>query len=185
MPPRPANTYSPYRIGIRFVFQRPACITEAKSIFSASRSCVAPTRIECPLTCATLSAGILIHAATRLNAWAIASTLSRSPILPLPSASVVAVPRPITRLNAAPSLISAACFHPDGIFNAFRVLWAAPFVHSFAFRRCKIAVLSFHRLILWTSTFSLHVGHTGSCRSRQDLETWRPIPQRTQYIGNC
>src|SRR5450631_1793307 len=35
IPPRPACTSSPYRIGITVVFHRPACITEARSIFSA------------------------------------------------------------------------------------------------------------------------------------------------------
>ena len=40
---------------MRLVFPRPACITYARSIFSANRSCVAPTRIECPLTCAISS----------------------------------------------------------------------------------------------------------------------------------
>jgi hypothetical protein len=45
-------------------------------MFSANRSCVAPTRIECPLTCATSPAGILIHFATRLNACAIVDAQS-------------------------------------------------------------------------------------------------------------
>ena len=60
--------------------------------------------IEFPLTCTTSSGGI----ATRLNACAIASTLRRSAIRPRPAGTSCAVPRPITRLNTAPSVISAA-----------------------------------------------------------------------------
>ena len=46
IPPRTANTCSPYLMGMRFVFHRPACMTDAKSMFSANRSCVTPTQIE-------------------------------------------------------------------------------------------------------------------------------------------
>ena len=56
---------------------------------------VAPTRIECPLTWRISSSVIPTNSATRLNVWAIASTLSRGPILP----------RPISRRNTTPELI--------------------------------------------------------------------------------
>jgi hypothetical protein len=36
-------------------------------IFNASKSCVAPTRVECPLTLPTIRSGISIHWATRLK----------------------------------------------------------------------------------------------------------------------
>jgi hypothetical protein len=37
IPPRAARTSSPYRIGIRVDFHLPASITDARSIFNASR----------------------------------------------------------------------------------------------------------------------------------------------------
>jgi hypothetical protein len=46
IPPRAARTRSPYLIGMRVSRHLPACITELKSIFSAKRSCAAPTRAE-------------------------------------------------------------------------------------------------------------------------------------------
>jgi len=48
MPPREASTFSPYRIGMRVSRHVPACITELRSMFSARRSCAAPTRAEWP-----------------------------------------------------------------------------------------------------------------------------------------
>jgi hypothetical protein len=102
MPPRPAWTSSPYRIGIAVVFHRPACITEARSMLSASISCVAPTRIECPLTCRISSSVIPTNSATRLNVCAMASTWSRGPILP----------RPINLRNTAPDLIPDTLSQP-------------------------------------------------------------------------
>jgi hypothetical protein len=57
------------------------------------------------------SIGILIHLAPRLNACAIASTLRRCAIRPRPEGRAFAVPRPITRLNTAPSVICAFSSH--------------------------------------------------------------------------
>jgi hypothetical protein len=48
-----ANTFSPYRIGILVSFHRPACITDAISIFSASKSCAAPRDRNVPKSSAT------------------------------------------------------------------------------------------------------------------------------------
>ena len=106
-PARAAMTCSPYRIGIRTVVHRPSRMTDAKSTFNASKSCVAPTRTECPLTCSTSSAGILRNLATALNARATASGLRRPPILPFPCRLYVTVPRPMIRRNTAPSLMPA------------------------------------------------------------------------------
>jgi hypothetical protein len=38
IPPRAANTFSPYRIGMRVSLHLPACITDAISIFNANKS---------------------------------------------------------------------------------------------------------------------------------------------------
>ncbi len=53
-------------------------------MFSASKSCVAPTRIEWPLTCLTCFAGIPTRAATRLSMSETLSSCSRPPTLPRP-----------------------------------------------------------------------------------------------------
>jgi hypothetical protein len=42
IPPRVARMRSAYRIGIRVSFQRPVCMTDARLMFNASRSCAAP-----------------------------------------------------------------------------------------------------------------------------------------------
>jgi hypothetical protein len=47
---RPALILSAYCSGIRVDFQPPACVIAVRSMSSAARSCVAPTRVECPLT---------------------------------------------------------------------------------------------------------------------------------------
>jgi len=91
-------------IGIAVVFHRPACITDARSMLSANMSCVAPTRIECPLTSFASSSVIPTNSATRLNVCAIESTCNRAPIRP----------RPINRRNTAPR------FMPDARSHALR-----------------------------------------------------------------
>jgi hypothetical protein len=48
IPPRAAITRSPYRIGMRTVVQRPSLITDGKSTFNDSKSCVAPTPDRVP-----------------------------------------------------------------------------------------------------------------------------------------
>jgi hypothetical protein len=70
-------------------------------MFKANISCVAPTRIECPLTSFASIAVIPTNLATRLNVCAIESTCSRFPIRP----------RPINRRNTAPFLIPEARNH--------------------------------------------------------------------------
>ena len=60
------STHEDVRIGIAVDLQRPACITEAKSMLRANKSWVAPIRIECPLTCATCLAGRPTQRAIRL-----------------------------------------------------------------------------------------------------------------------
>jgi hypothetical protein len=99
--PRAASTCSPYRIGICVDFHLPACMVEARSIFSDRRSCVAPTLMECPLILTTSSAARLIHRPTRLKISAIISTCSRGPI----------VLRPTRLRNITPSPSSAVFIH--------------------------------------------------------------------------
>jgi hypothetical protein len=80
-----ASTSSPYRIGMRVDFHRPACITDPRSIFSANKSCAASTRTEAPLIWLTCFAGIPIHRAALLYISATMSACSLSPTLPLPT----------------------------------------------------------------------------------------------------
>lgn len=82
MPPLAGSTCSPYRIGTAVDFHRPACMTEARSIFGANKSCVAPTRIECPLIADTSSADIPTYRPTRLKMSATISAFI-GPISPL------------------------------------------------------------------------------------------------------
>jgi hypothetical protein len=121
IPPSPAMTCSPYRIGIRCDFQRPACITDARSMLSANRSCVAPTRTECPLMAWISSAGILICRATLLKTLPMAAALNRAPIrsgivrnlrsLPGRGGRFGGNPVPINRRNTAPLVTLASSNH--------------------------------------------------------------------------
>jgi hypothetical protein len=80
MPDRVASIFSAYCKGIRVDLQPPAWVIAARSIPSAERSCVAPTLVECPLTCSTNRSGIPIHCATRLNIGAMLPGFNGPPI---------------------------------------------------------------------------------------------------------
>src|SRR5260221_7587382 len=54
-------------MGTLLDFHRPACMTDARSIFRVNRPCVAPTLTECPLTPLTSFGSIFTSAATRLK----------------------------------------------------------------------------------------------------------------------
>ena len=80
IPDLAALIFSAYCSGIRVDFQPPACVIAARSMSNAARSCVAPTRVECPLTSATNLAGMPIHCATRLKIGAMLPGFSAPPI---------------------------------------------------------------------------------------------------------
>jgi hypothetical protein len=84
IPPRCANTFSPYLIGTLVSSHRPACMTEAMSILSANKSCAAPTRQECPEIRRTCSAGSPIHTPTFLSTAVTICAVSTSPTPFLP-----------------------------------------------------------------------------------------------------
>ena len=67
IPDLAALIFSAYCSAIRVDFHPPACVIAARSISSAAKSRLAPTRVECPLTRFTARAGIPIHCATRLK----------------------------------------------------------------------------------------------------------------------
>ena len=88
MPPRAARTRSPYLLGILVSFHLPACITDAKSILRASRSCAAPTRAEwpdifshsslsSPIHC--LNAGSPRESSSRSRTWVVGFAENRMP----------------------------------------------------------------------------------------------------------